>query len=286
MGSAKWVLHIQNPRPIIIQLGIVCHSESGIYPDLLHILDLAIYTDAIASAFLEWTDFSGSPFPGRSRDERLLKFYGDYLGWSLQNRRFIWLATCLFINDIMMYSRHSGCDKLLFLEAFRMLMVPVLGNLFWRCRFWHCASTSGVPNSCRARAFLFQSGSIQSKASKYPSIGQKNSAVLAPEWWSIFVLSNLQKSMTCTLPNQTGLGWAKFLENLGKHVWKRTGPHTTRWIQLVFEAFVTITDVFAELPPGWLPSSQVRKVEAAYLKYREAYNSFWVCTASSAELCS
>jgi len=58
----------------------------GIYPDLLHILDLAIYMDIFASAFLEWTDPGVDMFPGRSRDARLVQLYAVYLEWCVANR--------------------------------------------------------------------------------------------------------------------------------------------------------------------------------------------------------
>lgn len=58
----------------------------GIFPDILHILDLALYVDCIASAFLDWTDTSGAPFSGRSRDERLLQLYAEYVKWCQDNR--------------------------------------------------------------------------------------------------------------------------------------------------------------------------------------------------------
>ena len=57
----------------------------GIYPDLLHILDLAIYCDMYASAFLVYTD-DNSLFEGRSRDERLQKIYRLYVQWCADNR--------------------------------------------------------------------------------------------------------------------------------------------------------------------------------------------------------
>lgn len=47
---------------------------------MLHILDLAIYFDCYSSSFLTWTD-DASIFEGRSRDERLLKLYRNYLDW-------------------------------------------------------------------------------------------------------------------------------------------------------------------------------------------------------------
>ena len=61
----------------------------GIYPDLLHILDLALYTDMIASTFLEWSE--PGIFEGRSRDDRLLKLFAWYREWCRENRSlFFW----------------------------------------------------------------------------------------------------------------------------------------------------------------------------------------------------
>lgn len=57
----------------------------GIYPDLLHVLDLAIYVDGFASALLHWTD-RADIFEGRSRDERLTNVYRHYLSWCVENR--------------------------------------------------------------------------------------------------------------------------------------------------------------------------------------------------------
>lgn len=65
---------------------ILLHPQ-GIYPDLLHILDLAIYVDIYSSAFLHWTD-DASFFDGRTRDERLLKMYTHYSKWCVENRSF------------------------------------------------------------------------------------------------------------------------------------------------------------------------------------------------------
>ena len=58
----------------------------GIYPDLLHICDLAIFVDmTIASSLLCWTD-RRDLFDGRSRDERLIQLYAKYLEWCKENR--------------------------------------------------------------------------------------------------------------------------------------------------------------------------------------------------------
>ena len=57
----------------------------GIYPDLLHILDLALLCDMYSSSYLHWTD-DQTIFEGRSRDERLLKLYKMYVKWCEENR--------------------------------------------------------------------------------------------------------------------------------------------------------------------------------------------------------
>ena len=77
-----------NPAKCFMFLWMFQHLvDSGIYPDILHILDLAIYFDLFASAFLTWTD-SPTIFAGRSRDDRLLGLYRRYLQWCLDNRNF------------------------------------------------------------------------------------------------------------------------------------------------------------------------------------------------------
>lgn len=68
----------------------------GIYPDLLHICDLAIYFDNYSSSLLHWTDGS-EIFEGKGRDERLLAVYKKYLAWCIQNR--CWVLE----NDILMF---------------------------------------------------------------------------------------------------------------------------------------------------------------------------------------
>ena len=121
---------------------------SGIYPDILHILDLAIYFDLFASAYLTWTD-SPTIFPGRSRDDRLLGLYRRYLQWCVDNRNFTLSHPIGFsFNFYVSVSHVKG----------------VKNNYF---------CTWGIPNGCRARPILFQSSTLQSSTTKYPVIGQK-----------------------------------------------------------------------------------------------------------------
>ena len=59
-------------------------SPWGIYPDMLHILDLTIFCDLFASAYLVWTD-DRSIFDAPSRDGRLQKIHGIYTVWCTSN---------------------------------------------------------------------------------------------------------------------------------------------------------------------------------------------------------
>lgn len=48
---------------------------------------------------------------------------------------------------------------------------------------------------------------------------------------------------------------------------------TFRWIHTVFASFVKMADVFAEHGPGKMGDAANQALEAAYLGYRNAYNS-------------
>jgi hypothetical protein len=61
------------------------NPKSGIYPGLLHILDLTVYPDLYPSSFLVWTD-RPNIFNGRTRDERLQEIYLKYVQWCRDNR--------------------------------------------------------------------------------------------------------------------------------------------------------------------------------------------------------
>ncbi len=65
-------------------------SFSGIYPDLLHICDLALYTDMYASAFMVYTA-DRSIFEDASRDLRLRSLYRIYLEWCVKNRVLVYI---------------------------------------------------------------------------------------------------------------------------------------------------------------------------------------------------
>ena len=54
--------------------------HAGIFPDILHILDLQISVDAICSALLDYTDTAGVA-PGGSRDARLAAIGQQYSRW-------------------------------------------------------------------------------------------------------------------------------------------------------------------------------------------------------------
>ena len=60
--------------------------NQGIYPDVLHICDLAIYKDMYASTFMLFTD-DQSLYPLKSRNERLMAIYREYVDWCVENRR-------------------------------------------------------------------------------------------------------------------------------------------------------------------------------------------------------
>lgn len=57
---------------------------SGVFPDQLHILDLAIYNDIFSSTLILLTD-SEEIFSGSSRDDRLEKIWLRYARWCADN---------------------------------------------------------------------------------------------------------------------------------------------------------------------------------------------------------
>ena len=76
-------------------------SYQGIYPDLLHILDLTIFPDLYGSSFLVWTD-NRQIFNGRSRDDRLQQIYARYMHWCVTNR-FLVTFNCFFCSFPLMF---------------------------------------------------------------------------------------------------------------------------------------------------------------------------------------
>ena len=58
----------------------VSRCSSGLYPDVMHILHLAVIPDAVASVFLEYTD-DESIFSGSKRDDRLEELWQLYRSW-------------------------------------------------------------------------------------------------------------------------------------------------------------------------------------------------------------
>ena len=74
--------------PCCAQKVLLRNLLSGIYPDVLHILDLTLYVDAISSAFICWTD-GETFFLGRSRDARLAVLYERYLHWCAEGGRVV-----------------------------------------------------------------------------------------------------------------------------------------------------------------------------------------------------
>lgn len=102
-------------------------STAGIYPDLLHICDLALYLDLYGSAFILWTD-DQAIFPETSRDARLLALYKDYLNWCIRNRS---LLPCLVLMIFVMYS------SLIWKPAFKV-----------NCKHAVPRNSSWVPSPC------------------------------------------------------------------------------------------------------------------------------------------
>ena len=52
----------------------------GIYPDIMHIVHLAVGMDAVASLLLDLVDFPGL-IDGGTRDQRLAKLWENYKEW-------------------------------------------------------------------------------------------------------------------------------------------------------------------------------------------------------------
>ena len=82
----------------------------GIYPDLLHILDLALLVDMYASSYIVWTDTSVI-FPGRSRDERLLELYKKYLKWCEDNRHFFCISNMFSVMMVVRVESQYMCYR-------------------------------------------------------------------------------------------------------------------------------------------------------------------------------
>ena len=77
---------------------------AGVYPDLLHILDLAICPDCICGALLDWTDPGVRALEGTSRDARLLKFGELYFHWC-KSEGHAWLRA-----KFREFSRHNSFE--------------------------------------------------------------------------------------------------------------------------------------------------------------------------------
>ena len=137
----------------------------GIYPDILHVLDLAIYCDLIASSFLEWTDRVREPFEGRSRDERLLKLYARYLEWCQENRSPVLLAKC----------------SINFLPTSRIVYKPSMepwGPLF--VLFWFMKPSQGYRMAAEPDQFCFRLNPSKRKLLPIQHLAKKNSVGQLP----------------------------------------------------------------------------------------------------------
>ena len=70
----------------------------GIFPDLLHIVDLQIGPDSICSALLDWSDAS------RRRDDALTCLRNSYTSWCVQEG-FMACMSASVRSKILLYTR-------------------------------------------------------------------------------------------------------------------------------------------------------------------------------------
>jgi hypothetical protein len=71
---------------------------------MLHILDLTIFCDLFASAYIVWTD-DRAIFDAPSRDGRLQKIHGIYSAWCTSNSSFTCLE-CFGLFGLSVLSEH------------------------------------------------------------------------------------------------------------------------------------------------------------------------------------
>lgn len=79
--------------------------SQGIYYDLLHVCDLAIYCDMYASSFLVWMA-GANIFHARTKDERLVELFTRYTVWCKENRillMYAYVSSCLTFSSFICY---------------------------------------------------------------------------------------------------------------------------------------------------------------------------------------
>lgn len=273
----------------------LCSNMLGIYPDILHVLDLAIYCDLIASSFLEWTDRVRQPFDGRSRDERLLKLYARYLEWCQENRSPILLATC----SLKVCESHSFQTKKI-MKQWGPLFV-LFGLFLWnhlRDTAWQQGQTNFVSDSvppkegyclsinwsektqwcCCPHDDILRSCSIFRDLPEPSFWFQQAYKSFKHFYWSflhtMFKNSNVRINVRCFAGGSLSL--YIYINIIMSEVFGLSHSkkkHPSRWISNIFEALVTIAVVFAEHGPGRMPAEQNRICEGSYLRYRMDYNS-------------
>ena len=87
----------------------------GIWPDLLHIMDLQVLTDIYASALLTWTD-DQRVWRGTSRDARLELAYGDYAAWCVASGlatiylAYFIICMCVFVSTVVITIKCKSPD--------------------------------------------------------------------------------------------------------------------------------------------------------------------------------
>lgn len=82
----------------------------GIYYDLLHVCDLALYMDMYASSFLVWTA-DRKIFDAATKDERLIELFRRYISWCKENRTsYHQLSRVLFAFEVRFFTHSLPCN--------------------------------------------------------------------------------------------------------------------------------------------------------------------------------
>ena len=80
-------------RVLRVQARVVAHETRGIYPDELHILDVELISDCVASTLLDLTD-SDTFWGGTSRNKRLQLAFANYRDWYMAAGRSLSRKRC------------------------------------------------------------------------------------------------------------------------------------------------------------------------------------------------